>query len=838
MARNRSRTTKAPPPAPPARPAPPGAGGAPGAGPSLLTGARALGIFFGVALVYFLPAFLPGRHVYGSDYIAAAYFYHEWISELFGRGEIPKWLPYVYGGLPWFANPGMTWYPFRFLADWLLPADRIFPAIYVVQITVAGFGTYLLARELGARRWVALVVGLAFQLTGQLMSFTLAGHDGRMIGMSSGPLFLFFLARGIRTGGVLPFAGAAATIGFAMLSFQIQTAYYVLLAGALWAAFLLFHEGWHRRPGPLARRVALGLGAVALGFALNAVNFLPFLDYVDDSPRAGGRGYDYAVAYSMAPDHTLALAVPEQHGLAEKYQERIGRRMQMGLDTSGENTFKLHTEYVGALVLGLFILGFLYCRRDRRWWFFLGLTLFAFSIAFGGHTPIYRLYYAILPGTRMFRTPDIGFIMVPIALVAMAALALERMAALRAARAATRRRAPDDHAPDLSMATWVFGGMAVLAILGGLTLGNAATAAENAAGGWIRFALFCGMLATAFWLWTGGRVRSRGFAIAVALLTVVDLWVVDRPFFRTVEASEQMFRADDVAGFFAARQAQEDPFRVWVMPGQLLGNVPTYHNHDNYLMRFDVEQASGEHGNQIQRWNEYLGAGEQVYVDYHNVIADLMQAAQTGGETQYLGASNVRYIVTMAQVPLPGWTRVHDGPSALIYENPAATPRAWLVSDVETLPEGDGAVQRMLQPGWDPARTAFVYEEAPEGLGSGPLEGSVLVREHRHDRVTLQASASRPALLVLADNWYPGWQATVDGAEVPIHRVNHTFRGVVVPAGEHEVVFTFRPPELYLGLWIYLGSLALLALAGVWAVVVAVRRRGTPAPAAPAGAPA
>ncbi|HUH13000.1 MAG TPA: hypothetical protein VMK65_07805, partial [Longimicrobiales bacterium] len=178
MARNRSRKkTHAPPSTAPG--APPAA-----AERTLLTGARALAIFFGLAVVYFFPAFLPGRHVYGSDYIAAAYFYHEWISELFGRGEIPKWLPYVYGGLPWFANPGMTWYPFRFLADWLLSADRIFPAIYVIQSTVAGFGAYLLARELGARRWVALVAGLAFQFTGQLMSFTLAGHDGRMIGMS------------------------------------------------------------------------------------------------------------------------------------------------------------------------------------------------------------------------------------------------------------------------------------------------------------------------------------------------------------------------------------------------------------------------------------------------------------------------------------------------------------------------------------------------------------------------------------------------------------------------------------------------------------------------------
>lgn len=815
--------------------APRAANAAPAEETSLLTGWRALGIYFLLAVVYFFPAFLPDRHVYGSDYIGAAYFYHEWISALFGAGEIPKWLPYVYGGLPWFANPGMTWYPFRFLADLVLPVSGIFPAIYVIQATVAGFGTYLLARELGARRWVALVAGLAFQFTGQLMSFTLAGHDGRMIGMSSGPLFLFFLARGIRTGRVGPFAGASATIGFAMLSFQIQTAYYVLLAGALWSLFLLLRQGWHRKPRPLARRVALGLGAVALGFAMNAVNFLPFLDYVDQSPRGGGgRGYDYAVQYSMAPEHVLSMAVPEQHGLIDAYQARIMRLMQAGIDVSGENTFKLHTEYVGAVVLGLFLLGFLYCRRDPRWWFFVGLTVFAFTIAFGGNTPLYRLYYAVLPGTRMFRTPDIGYIMVPMALVAIAALVLERLAALRDARTApgvSRRRAPDDDgAPSFTVAVAVLGALALIAVVAAPALGHARTAALGAPLGWLRFGMFAALLAVAFWLWLGERIGTRGFAVALALLTVVDLWIIDRQFFRTVEPVAQMFAADDVARFLEARQAEEGVFRVWVLPPNF--GVRSYHLHDNYLMRFDIQQASGEHGNQLQRWNEYLGAGEEVYTDYHNFIADLQQAAQTGDPTQYMGAGNIRYVVSMAQLPLPGWRLVHEGPSALIYENPAATPRAWLVPEVEVVTEADAAPERMLEPGWEPLRTAFVYDALPAGLGTGALQGDAAVTSYEQDRIVVRATASRPALLVLADNYYEGWDATVDGADTPILRVNHTFRGVVVPAGEHEVVFTFRPAGLMAGLWIYLAVLAALAAYGAWAAWIAWREpRGEPAPA-------
>ena len=62
----------------------------------------------------------------------------------------------------------------------------------------------------------------------------------------------------------------------------------------------------------LARVVALGLGAIALGFALASVNFLPFLGYVPESPRGaeGGRGYEYSVSYSMPPQDLLGVAVP------------------------------------------------------------------------------------------------------------------------------------------------------------------------------------------------------------------------------------------------------------------------------------------------------------------------------------------------------------------------------------------------------------------------------------------------------------------------------------------------------------------------------------------------
>jgi hypothetical protein len=219
----------------------------------------AAAVYFGLSLLYFLPSFLPGRQMFGTDYLAGSYYFYDFFADRFGTGSLPKWVPYVYGGMPVYANPGSAFHPVHLLAETLLPTSKVLGAIFVVQFWLAGLGMYLLARELGCRTWVAFVAGIAFQFTGVTMSWVYAGHDGRIMVATMAPLFFFFLQRGIRTAAVAPFAGAAATLAFALLSFQIQNSYYLILAGFIWAVYLLFHFGLHRRPPALAKTVALGL---------------------------------------------------------------------------------------------------------------------------------------------------------------------------------------------------------------------------------------------------------------------------------------------------------------------------------------------------------------------------------------------------------------------------------------------------------------------------------------------------------------------------------------------------------------------------------------------------
>lgn len=227
----------------------------------------------------------------------------------------------------------------------------------------------------------------------------------------------------------------------------------------------------------------------------------------------------------------------------------------------------------------------------------------------------------------------------------------------------------------------------------------------------------------------------------------------------------------------------------------------------NYLMKFDLHRVGGEHGNQIQRYNEFLGAGEQTYVDWHNF-------------TQYprfWDLSSTRYIVTAQPAQLPGVERVFRGRRGVVYENGDALSRAYLAERVFS---SDQALEVMKAPKFEPGRMAVVPSETDlPRLGAGAGEGSAGSAEvvtYEPDRVVVEVEARRPALLVLNDNYYPGWRAEVDGTAASVVRANHTFRGVTIrEAGTHTVEFEFRPASLYRGLWISVASLGLMVVVPV-----------------------
>ncbi|MFA5139644.1 MAG: YfhO family protein [Elusimicrobiota bacterium] len=73
-----------------------------------------------------------------------------------------------------------------------------------------------------------------------------------------------------------------------------------------------------------------------------------------------------------------------------------------------------------------------------------------------------------------------------------------------------------------------------------------------------------------------------------------------------------------------------------------------------------------------------------------------------------------------------------------------------------------------------------------------PIQPDVEVGTYRANSISLRVSAKQSGLLVYTDSWDPDWQARLDGKRARIVRVLHTFKGVEVPAGQHEIRFDYR----------------------------------------------
>ncbi len=172
----------------------------------------------------------------------------------------------------------------------------------------------------------------------------------------------------------------------------------------------------------------------------------------------------------------------------------------------------------------------------------------------------------------------------------------------------------------------------------------------------------------------------------------------------------------------------------------------------------------------------------------------------------------------------PAYKLVHSG-DVKIYENLEVLPRAFGLYQAVVASGDEDALALLRSPATDPAGEVILTEASPlEALAPGPdTRPAVRFLAYEPEQVRLEAQFDRPGYLVLTDAYYPGWEAEVDGQPAPILRTDIYFRAVALEAGQHQVVFRYRPASVRLGLAIS-GAAVLAALLASAGLVLAHRR--------------
>jgi len=783
-------------------------------------------VLYGAVTLFLFREFVFSRDMlYGSDTLALGYMVREFYANAVSGGSFPLWNPIILGGTPFVESlaGGDSLYPPSALLLFLLDPFRALGWKLVLHVFLAGIFMYGWIRRLGLSKPSALLAGLAYGLAPFMVSLVLVGGDGKIFVIALTPLLFWVTESFLVRGGMKSIALVSLVVGAVMLTTHFQTAYF--LFGAV-GAYVLFRTALMWRAGDPeegGRRIAVSrfavfVAAALLGAGVAAVQFVPAASYVVDHSRrtattteaSAEESRAYASSWSLHPEEVVALAIPEFVGISNANADWARGTYW------GRNPFKGNHEYVGLVVLLLAGVSFFGGARRSLRLFLAGLGSVALLFGLGSHTPVWRVFYEVAPGIDLFRAPSLAIFLFGFSAVTLMAFGVERLLDLE------RKGSEADWARP-GRFLWIASGVVlvgfVLAVSGVLNtlwssavyrdmpaqsaqiLANATPFIER---GFMIAVVLATVTAGVAWGLRTARLAPLGAVVALGMLISLDLIRVDVPFIQTQDFTT--FRTPDPnINFLLERQREEDPFRVFSLQG--------LNGQDVRPGMFGLELAGGHHPNDLARYRELIGMAGSGLPE--NLLAS----------ANVLRMLNVRYVLWPDQLGTPAdqglpaditdnlrrltSTTVQGQPYESVYEF-SDLPRARLVADAVVLPD-ELAVPHMLSPDFDPARQVVLSDPPPIDLAGGDVVGSVEWIERHNNNMRLRVSADRPAVLVLADNWFPAWKARVGNEEVPVLRANHSLRAVPITAGEHTVEFYYESNELRWSLRLTLLSLAVVA---------------------------
>jgi uncharacterized membrane protein YfhO len=104
-----------------------------------------------------------------------------------------------------------------------------------------------------------------------------------------------------------------------------------------------------------------------------------------------------------------------------------------------------------------------------------------------------------------------------------------------------------------------------------------------------------------------------------------------------------------------------------------------------------------------------------------------------------------------------------------------------------------------------------------------------MLTSYEPDELIYKYSSQGERLAVFSEIYYPaGWKAYIDGAEKSYFRTNYVLRGMIVPAGNHEIRFKFKPGSYNFGNTVSLASSLIFILLVAGFIGYSIRNKTRP----------
>jgi hypothetical protein len=269
------------------------------------------------------------------------------------------------------------------------------------------------------------------------------------------------------------------------------------------------------------------------------------------------------------------------------------------------------------------------------------------------------------------------------------------------------------------------------------------------------------------------RPGPRATGIALCVITLISAWWVFRPVLPQTEGALAFPETSFVGSL--------DKMETRIGGSQMLRQWPLAGN--------GIQQTFNPSGVTLRRYKAFIDRSKD----------DPLLLRRTGAKALLLTKQDIREDFAAIR-PLLNIQEVYPS-GAILFRDLDARPRSRMIYAGRSVDAFDPAQLSSKHPPLIEGRSLPEHDE-------GPTAVTRITVPQSNTKITVQIEETRPGVLLLADAWYPGWTASVDGQKTPIFPVDGIFRGIEIGNGSHTVEFIYKPFSLRLGLGIT--ALALL----------------------------
>jgi hypothetical protein len=764
-------------------------------------------------------------------------------------GVAPLWTINMFSGMPGYQiatnNNNVVSYLATDVFSLFIPKPFRF-------FILACLGFYFLGLVLRVNPWIAMIGAIGYAYATYDPVIVGVGHDTKMLSIAYlpaalGGLIMIFDGR--------YWIGAAFTALFtSILVYQnhYQIVYYFLLVVGFMTVAHIIQWVKQGRVKHMLTAFSFALVAGVLGVLVNAVMLFTTYDYSKATIRGGqaslnldstvaqtnkgGLDTGYAFLYgSYGKAETMTLLVPDMYGgslrplgedskLVEVMQEKnlppdFSNQLYSYIPSYwGNQPGHSGPVYLGAVICFLFVFGMFYVRSPHKWWLF-SITLLAILMSWGKNLAGFNTFlFEHLPMYNKFRAPAMILIIPQLSFAFLGILALQQ--ALYG----------DDKKEyiwsKLKNAGFAMTGIFLIAIMFYFSfdyktdndralqqqltqiMNNNPSAAKdiiNAAASdrksifgkdLARSGFFASAAFLLIFLYTRNKLKAQYVAIALLLLTTIDLLPVGKRYlsnddFLEPEENEASFaptRADQLI-----LQDKEPNYRVFNLTQSPFNDAITSYHH--------------------QSIGGYHAAKLSIYQD---LIEN--QLSKQPMNMEVLNMLNTKYFIVPDSTGQP-----------LVQQNPGALGSVWLVKTIRFVK--DAAVEMKALNDFHSRDEAIVQERFRASIPFQPVADStatIKLEKNDNDIVTYTFSSAANQFAVFSEVYYDrGWKAFIDGKEAPIVKTDYVLRGLAVPAGQHSIEFRFEPKSYIMGKSITGISQIILLVFFVVGVFMEYRKRKT-----------